>query len=141
MRRRAGCMPILEAIPTTIGIINATVPVLLTNAPMTDVTITTSRKSAVSLPPANFIIRPPTAFAKPVCIMAPPTTKSPTIIITTVDEKPEKASTGVRIPNKSKAESAQSATMSERSLPIANINTVRTNIMRVTVIAVFYRYY
>ena len=104
---------------------------------MTDVTITTSRKSAISLPPANFIIRPPTAFAKPVCIMAPPTTKSPTIIIT-VDEKPEKASTGVRIPNKSKAESAQSATMSERSLPIANINTVRTNIMRVTVIAVVF---
>ena len=71
------------AIDTIIGIISATVPVLLTNAPISAVTITTSRNIAVSLLPANCIILPLAALASPVCNMAPPTTNRPTIITTT----------------------------------------------------------
>ena len=75
-----------------------------------------------------------TALANPVCRMAPPTTNKPTIMTTTVDEKPAKASSGVSIPSTISAVSAQRATMSERTLPMTNIITVRASMMSVAVI-------
>ena len=92
MSRRAGCVPLCTAMLTTMGIISATVPVLLTKAPMAEVTMTTSRNIRVSLPAASFIIFWLTALARPVCKMAPPTTNRPTIMMMTVDEKPARAS-------------------------------------------------
>ena len=53
MSRRLGDISALTARLTTMGSINATVPVLLTNAPMAEVTSMTSRNSLVSLFPAN----------------------------------------------------------------------------------------
>ncbi len=87
----------LAAKLTTIGSINATVPVLLTKPPIPAVTSITNKKRRVSLFPANFRIRELIIFAKPVWKIAPPTTNKPTIIITTELEKPDKASAGVRI--------------------------------------------
>ena len=77
---------------TTIGIINATVPVLLTKAPITAVTTISSKNNPNSLSPANVISLPEAFFARPVCTMAPPTTNNPTIIMTTGFENPDKAS-------------------------------------------------
>jgi len=76
-------MRALAARLTTMGNIRATVPVLLTKAPMADVTIITSRNRRRALPPASFMMRPLIIFAKPVWNIAPPTTNRPTIIITT----------------------------------------------------------
>ena len=119
MSRRLGFIFALMAMLTTIGIIMATVPVLLTNAPMNDVTTITRMKRRVSLFPARRMSLELIIFASPVWKMAPPTTKSPTIMITDVLEKPEKASFGVgsRIPMMTSSASAHSATISERILP------------------------
>ena len=95
MSRRLGFILALMAMLTTIGIIMATVPVLLTNAPMNDVTTITRMKRRVSLFPARRMSFELIIFARPVWNMAPPTTNSPTIIMTEVLEKPEKASFGV----------------------------------------------
>lgn len=54
------------AMLTMMGSMSATVPVLLTNAPMAAVTIITMKNSRVSLPLASFIIRLLTIFASPV---------------------------------------------------------------------------
>lgn len=78
----------LVAMLTTIGNIKATVPVLLTKAPIAVVVSMTSRKSRVSLSPARCIILPLIILASPVWNTAPPTTKSPTIIMTTELENP-----------------------------------------------------
>ena len=110
----------LAAKLTTIGSIKATVPVLLTKPPMPAVTNITNRKRRVSLFPANFKMRELIILAKPVWKMAPPTTNSPTIIITTELEKPDKASAGVKIWKTRRAHNAHNATMSERTLPLAN---------------------
>ena len=104
---------------TTIGSINATVPVLLTNAPMAAVTMITSNSSRFSLVPASFNKCELIIFASPVWKIAPPTTNSPIIIMTIEFENPDSASSGVRMWNKSRSTSAHNATMSERSLPIA----------------------
>ena len=53
IKRRLEFIPELAAKLTTIGSINATVPVLLTKAPMAEVTNMTKRKSRVSLFPAK----------------------------------------------------------------------------------------
>lgn len=58
--------PDCAAIETTMGNIRATVPVLLTNAPMTAVTSMTSTNIRVSDWPANPISRAPTILARPV---------------------------------------------------------------------------
>jgi hypothetical protein len=55
--------------------------------------------------------------------MAPPTTNSPTIIITTELEKPVKASSGVSMPMTISATSAHNATISERTLPFMKKHT------------------
>lgn len=91
-------MPELAAILITIGIIIATVPVLLTKAPINEVANTTKMKALVSLPLANCEMLLPTVCANPVCSMAPPTTNSHTIIMTIGDENPLNASLVVRIP-------------------------------------------
>ena len=54
------------AMLTIIGSMSATVPVLLTNAPIAAVTIITMKNSLVSLPLAIFIMRLLTIFASPV---------------------------------------------------------------------------
>jgi len=89
-------MPAFVARLTTIGSIRATVPVLLTKAPIAEVTSITNRNNRNSLFPASFKMRELIIFANPVWKIAPPTTNSPTIIITTELEKPDKASSGVR---------------------------------------------
>ena len=80
---RPGLVPALYARLTTIGSMRATVPVLLTKAPMNPVTSITSRKSLVSLLPASFRIFELIILASPVWKIAPPTTNRPIIIITT----------------------------------------------------------
>ena len=97
MRRRREEVPAAAAILTTIGSIRATVPVLLTNIPIADVTIITRRKRRSSLLPARVITLLPIIFARPVWKIPPPTMKRPTIIITVVFEKPERASDGLNI--------------------------------------------
>ena len=119
---------------TTMGIIRATVPVLLTKAPMTAVTTISSRNSPNSLSPANVISLPDAFLASPVCTMAPPTTNSPTIIITTELENPERASCGVSIPESKRATRAHKATRSERTLPMAKNTADRARIMSVVII-------
>ena len=113
-------MPPSAARLTRIGSISATVPVLLTNAPIPAVTsmVSTSRRS--SLLPASFMILPPSILASPVRKMAPPTTKSPTIMTTMELEKPESACSGLKIPNTIRHSREHSATISERILPWTN---------------------
>lgn len=120
MSRRLVWMPPSAARLTRIGSISATVPVLLTNAPMPAVTsmVNTSRRN--SLLPASFMILPPIILARPVRKMAPPTTKSPTIITTMELEKPESACSGLKIPNIIRQSREHSATRSERILPWTN---------------------
>ena len=74
-------------------------------------------------------------------MMAPPTTKSPIIMMTMGDEKPARASAGVRIPRTSRAARAVSATMSALTLPHINMATVITNIISVTVMLYFFKIY
>ena len=95
--RRAGVVPALSARLTTMGSIKATVPVLLTKAPMPAVANITSRNNFSSLCPASLSRRELIILARPVWKIAPPTTKRPTIITTTELEKPDNASSGVRI--------------------------------------------
>lgn len=66
MSSRLGEMFALTARLTTMGSINATVPVLLTNAPIAEVTRMTSRKSLASLFPANLSRRELIVLASPV---------------------------------------------------------------------------
>ena len=102
---------------TTIGSMRATVPVLLTNAPMAEVTTITRMNSLGSLFPASFSMRELIIFARPVWKMAPPTTKRPIIMITTLLENPDRASSGVSTPVTIRAMREHSATMSDRTLP------------------------
>ena len=89
----------LIAIETTIGSINATVPVLLINAP-TIATMTSSKiKRRSSLSPDHFNSRFPAIPASPVLKIPAPTTNSPAIIMTTEFENPASASAGVKIFN------------------------------------------
>ena len=122
------------------GSISATVPVLLTKAPITAVTSITSKKSRSSLVPASFITLRLIILASPVCTMAPPTTKSPTIMMTTELENPDRASSGVRIWKMSKANNEHSATKSERNLPATKKAAVKTRIMIVPINIMRYFY-
>jgi hypothetical protein len=131
--RRLGFIFTLIAILTTIGIIMATVPVLLTKAPITEVTPITIRKSFVSLFPANFISLELIILARPVWKIAPPTTNRPTIIIITLLEKPERASSGVSTPARSNVARAERATISERTLPLMK-KTTDNNKTRIVII-------
>ena len=124
-------MPALWAMLTTIGSIRATVPVLLTNAPIAEVAIITRRKSLISLLPASFSIRELIILARPVWKMAPPTTKRPIIMITTLFEKPERASSGVSTPVTIKAIREHNATMSDLTLPDTKKTDARISINRV----------
>ena len=82
----------LAARLTTMGIIRATVPVLLTKAPMAAVTTMSSMNRRSSLSPAIDRIFPLIFFASPVWKIAPPTTNRPIIIMTTGLENPDRAS-------------------------------------------------
>ena len=116
---------------TTIGSIRATVPVLLTKAPMAEVTAMMRINRRSSLFPANPRMRLLTILASPVWKMAPPTTNRPTIIMTTELENPDKASSGVRIWNISRATKAHNATMSERIFPLTKNMAERIKMQRV----------
>ena len=124
----------LIAILTTIGIIRATVPVLLTKAPINEVTNITNTNSFTSLSPASFSILLLIILAKPVWKIAPPTTKSPIIITTTLSENPDRASSGVSIPKSTSKTKAHIATKSERTFPLINSNDDTNNIIRVVYI-------
>lgn len=119
IKKRDVPIPELLAILATIGNIKATVPVLLTKAPIIDVTPTTSKKSFISLLPDRDRRRAPIIFASPVWKIAPPTTNSPIIIITIELENPDKDSSVVSIPETESVVSAINATTSERILPQA----------------------
>ena len=95
--RRRGDVPAAAAILTTIGIMTATVPVLLTTEPMVPVTIMTRRNSLNWLLPASIIILLLIILARPVWKIPPPTMNRPTIIMTVEFETPESPSAGVRI--------------------------------------------
>ena len=97
IRRRRDDMPAVAAMLTTIGSMRATVPVLLTNIPIAEVTIITRRNSLSSLFPASAITLLPIIFARPVWKIPPPTMNRPIIIITVVLEKPARASAGLSI--------------------------------------------
>ena len=111
-------IPAPAAMLTTMGSISATVPVLLTNAPMPAVASITRRNSFNSLRPASFNILPLIIFASPVWKMPPPTTNSPTIITTTEFENPASPSSGVNIWNTNNASSVHTATKSDRTFPL-----------------------
>lgn len=117
------------------SIIIATVPVLLTKAPINEVANTTKMKALVSLPLANCEMLLPTVCANPVCSMAPPTTNSHTIIMTIDDENPLNASLVVRIPVAVSTMRADKATISPRTLPHINmaIVTIKTIIVMVMI--------
>ena len=66
MSNRADDSPAPRAMLTTMGSISATVPVLLTKAATTLVTIITRKKSFTSLVPASLSRRPDMVRAKPV---------------------------------------------------------------------------
>ena len=119
MRNRDVLIPALLAMLTTIGSIRATVPVLLTNAPITEVTPITSKNNFNSLFPASLSNRAPVIFASPVWNIAPPTTNSPIIIITIELENPDNDSSVERMPDIDNVMRAISATTSERILPHA----------------------
>lgn len=135
MRSRELLKPPRAAMLTMMGIIRATVPVLLTKAPIVEVVSMTSRKAFVSLPFAMPIMRSPAARARPVCRIAPPTTKSPAIMMTTEEEKPDKASVGVRMPDRMSTTRADKATISLLTRPQMNRAMVSTSTMRVIVIS------
>ena len=121
----------LMAILTTIGSIRATVPVLLTKAPMKEVAKMTKTKSFSSLFPASLSSLLLIIFANPVWKIAPPTTKSPIIITTTVLENPDRASSGVRIPKRTNNSREERATKSERIFPIIKKAEAITRIAKV----------
>ncbi len=133
MRSLLGDVPAFAAMLTTIGSISATVPVLLTKAPIVPVTSITRRNSLVSLVPAKAIILLLIILARPVWKIAPPTTNRPTIMITTEFEKPERASSGVSIWQSSKASRAHNATRSERTFPLTKS---AADISRITSVAI-----
>ena len=108
----------LLAILTTIGSITATVPVLLTKAPINAVTSITKINNLLSLFPANRKIRLLIILANPVRKIPPPTINNPIIMMTTEFENPESASAGVSISVSIKANSAHKATRSDRTFPL-----------------------
>ena len=136
MSRREELILALMAILTTMGSIRATVPVLLTKAPMKEVANITSTKSFSSLLPASFSSLLLIILAKPVWKIAPPTTKSPIIITTTELEKPDKASSGDRIPKRTNRSREESATKSERIFPIIKKAEAITRIAKVMYIVI-----
>ncbi len=120
MRNLAADAPDTAAIETTMGSMRATVPVLLTKPPMRPVARTTTKNSLRGLPPPRRESLVPSILASPVLKMAPPTTNSPTIMMTIGFENPDKASCVVSIPDTVSVSRAMSATMSALSLPQTN---------------------
>ncbi|MOA07464.1 hypothetical protein D3C78_1271590 [compost metagenome] len=135
--RRPGLISALAARLTTIGSITATVPVLLTNAPINEVASITVISSLVSFVPASFSMRLLAIRARPVWNIAPPTTNKPIIIITTELEKPASASPGVNMPSRTRAINEQIATRSDLILPFMNSAAAITRITSVRIMSVF----
>ena len=134
IRKRLGFMLAFIAILTTMGNIRATVPVLLTKAPMKAVTTIIKMNNFNSLFPANWSILLLIILARPVLKMAPPTTNKPTIMITIGFEKPDNASSGVKILQTMRSTSAQSATRSERIFPFTKNKAESAKMTRVVII-------
>ena len=123
-----------ETLVIIIGIMMATVPVLLTKAPINDVANMTRMNALTSFPFAIRDMLLPADCANPVCRIAPPTTKSPTIITTIGDEKPLKASLVVSTPVAVSIMRADNATTSPLTLPQINMAMVTINTVMVMVI-------
>ena len=136
IRNRRGLIFALTAILTTIGIITATVPVLLTKAPIEAVTNITKTNNLLSLLPARRSILELISFASPVRKIPPPTINNPTIINTIELEKPDRASTGVIILVSTNANRAHIATKSDRTLPLIKNADDTKSIIRVIFIGV-----
>ena len=115
----------------------AIVPVLLTNAPIAEVTTMIMTSSRVSFVPASWSILLLTIFASPVWKIPPPTTNKPTIIMTTELENPDSASPGVKMSHSINRISAPTATRSERTLPDMKRTEARVSTDRVTIIGPF----
>ena len=114
----------------------ATVPVLLTKAPITAVVNITSTKARVSLPPEKRAMLLPTDWASPVCRIAPPTIKSPIIIKTIGEEKPLRASCVVKTPEAVSTMSAAMATISLRTRPQMKNAMVTSSVIIVNIIKI-----
>ena len=134
MRKREGEVPAARAMLTTMGIISATVPVLLTKAPTAAVVTIMRTKRRVSLLPAKPMMRLPAILARPVEKMPPPTTNRPTIMMTMGLEKPVRASSAVSTPLSTSASDAHTATRSERIRPETKSAAEMTRIMSVAII-------
>ncbi len=125
--------PLTAVILTTMGSIRATVPVLLTNAPIRAVPPITSRKSLEGELPASLSNRALSILARPVLKMAPPTTKRPIIIITIELENPDNASPVVSTPPRASTLSAIRATRSALNFPHTKKIAAKANVARVSV--------
>ena len=125
-----GLVPADFAMARMMGRSRATVPVLLTKAATTEVTIITRKKSFTSLVPANFNRRPEMILAKPVWNTAPPTMNRPIIMTTAELEKPARASPGVSTLVTKSSAMELSATISERTLSAMNATIVRAKTVR-----------
>ena len=134
-----GLILALAAMLTTIGSMRATVPVLLTNAPIKAVTIMINMNNFNSLFPARRSILLLIILANPVLKIAPPTTNNPTIMMTIGLEKPESASSGVSMLNTINKTRAHRATRSERNFPLTKKTADRASIISVVIIG--YKYY
>ena len=124
----AGFVPEVFDMARIMGSSSATVPVLLTKAATTAVTIITRKKSRFSSVPARRSSLPLMVLARPVWNTAPPTMNRPIIITTAELENPASASEGVMTLVVSRMAMEQSATMSERTLSTINATIVSRNV-------------
>lgn len=136
MSNRRAFVFVAAAILTTMGSISATVPVLLTKAPIEAVASMTRRNNLSSLFPDKRNKRPLIIFANPVWKIAPPTTNKPIIMITTELENPDSPSSGVKIWQISNINNEQIATKSERTFPLMKKIAATTKIAMVIHISV-----
>ncbi len=133
-KRDAGVL-LPDAMLTTIGSMSATVPVLLTNAPIKAVAPITNKNSLSGLSPPSVSNFAPMILARPVLKIAPPTTNRPIIMITIGLEKPDKASEVLSIPANASTSNAIRATMSERSFPHTKNIAVSKSVTSVSIIS------
>ena len=118
------------------GIITATVPVLLTKAPVNPVTSMMSINKSDCLPWANRRMRLLMIFAKPVLKIPAPTTNNPNIIMTTGLENPSSASLAEMMSHSTKAIKEHNAMMSVRIFPWIKSTIVKNRIIKVVFIGV-----
>ena len=122
--RREREKPDFDAVPMTIGIKIAAVPVLERKPLMMPVTSMTATMSSRSVW-ANLVTMPPTRLAIPVSKKQPPITNIATKRIRLLSTKPPKASLGLRTPVRTRTRSAMmdvtaSGIFSQTNITITN---------------------